>query len=54
MNTIITPTGSYNWVFMKSLSCRWVTNRVQPNESEITNHKPVTDNSLISNAIDKL
>ena len=54
MNTIITPTGSYKWVFMKSLSCRWVTNRVQPNESEITNHKPVTDNSVILNAVNAL
>ena len=28
-----------------------VTDQVQPNEPEITNHKPVTDNSLILNFI---
>jgi len=31
-----------------------VTDQVQPNEPEITNHKPVTDNSVILNAVETL
>ena len=33
---------------------RWVTNGLQPNEPEITNHKSVTDNSVILNAVNAL
>ena len=36
------------------MSYRWVANRVQPNEPEITNHKPVTDNSVILNTVNAL
>ena len=36
------------------MSYRWVTNRVQPNEPEITDYKQVTDNSVIFNAVDAL
>ena len=36
------------------MSYRWVTDQVQPNEPEITNHKPVTDNSVIFNTVNAL
>ena len=36
------------------MSYRWVTNRAQPNEPEITNQKLVTDNSVILNTVNAL
>ncbi len=36
------------------MSYRWVTSLLQPNEPEITNHKPVADNSVILNSVNAL
>ena len=54
MNTIITPTGSYNWVFMIKFELQMGYKPSATKWSEITNHKPVTDNSVILNAVNAL
>jgi len=54
MNTIITPTGSYNWFLRIQIELQMVTTRVQPNEPEIIHHKSVTDNCVILNAVNAL
>ena len=54
MNTTFTLIGSYNWVLVLIYELK-IDHRLSiGNEPEITNHKPVTDNSVILNAVNAL
>lgn len=54
MNTIFTLIGSYNRDFLVKFELQMVTSLVEPDEQEITNHKPVTDNYFRSNVFGPL